>query len=238
MNTDEVVLRSWQETYRGMGQPVPSPAVIRRTFGEPLLYSMEQEFPDVDPQIPLNIYRTYNEANFLVYSKPYPGMVELIDRLREKGILTALVTSRLKKTTYIGLEHFDLVRRFDAILTVDECSKSKPDPEPVYVTLRMLGMDFKESPQGAIAPGGASMKDRIIMIGDSVYDMQCCENAGIGAMLASWTEALAIEEGGRAEDGIACTSADKPLRAVKSSGEIVHPDYILYDADAFDKILK
>ena len=41
MNTDEVVLRSWQHTYEGMGMPVPSDDYIRTTFGEPLIRSMQ-----------------------------------------------------------------------------------------------------------------------------------------------------------------------------------------------------
>ena len=120
MDTDEVVLRSWEHTYRQLGREVPPAAEIRRTFGEPLRHSMEYVFPDVPVDESLAIYRAYNLARFLDYAKPYPGMVELIDRLREKGILTALVTSRLKNTTYLGLEHFDLVRRFDAIFTEDD----------------------------------------------------------------------------------------------------------------------
>ena len=225
MNTDEVVLRSWQHTYEGMGMPVPSDDYIRTTFGEPLIRSMQEEFPDADYKIPLGIYRTFNESRFLEYAKPYPGMVELIDRLREKGILTALVTSRLKRTTYIGLEHFDLVRRFDAILTEDESPSSKPDPGPVYVTLRMLGMDFKESPTGALAPDGTSLKDRVLMIGDSIYDIRCCDNAGIGSMLVTWTQALKITQEGDMNT------------AVHGNGEEVHPDFILPDADDFEKIL-
>lgn len=234
MNTDEVVLRSWEHTYRELGREVPSAAEIRLTFGEPLRRSMEYIFPDVPVDESLTIYREYNMARFLNYTKPYPGMVELIDRLRERGVPTALVTSRLRNTTYIGLEHFDLVRRFDAILTEDDIEASKPDPGPVYWTLRKLGVPFEESPSWAAEGRTPRQKEQVLMIGDSIYDIQCCENAGIGAMLVGWTNTLTIE--GKKTAGLVKSTKDSPLTAATSNGESVHPDYILYEADAFDDI--
>ncbi|MCR5135239.1 MAG: HAD hydrolase-like protein [Clostridiales bacterium] len=234
MNTDEVVLRSWEHTYRELGREVPPAEEIRRTFGEPLRRSMEYIFPDVPVEESLSIYRAYNKARFLTYTEPYPGMVELIDRLREEGILTALVTSRLRNTTYLGLEHFDLVRRFDAILTEDDIEASKPDPDPVYTTLRKLGVPFEPSPSWAAEGRIPQQKEHVLMIGDSVYDIRCCENAGIGSVLVGWTNTLQIACAASA--GLMKASADSPLTAAASSGESVHPDYILYEADAFDDI--
>ena len=234
MDTDEVVLRSWEHTYRQLGREVPPAAEIRRTFGEPLRHSMEYVFPDVPVEESLAIYRAYNLARFLDYAKPYPGMVELIDRLRGRGILTALVTARLRNTTYMGLEHFDLVRRFDAILTEDDIPESKPGPGPVYETLRKLGVPFEESPSWAAYGRVPRQKDRVLMIGDSIYDIQCCDNAGIGSMLVGWTNTLRIA--GEKTAGLARSTADGPLTAAASNGESVHPDYILYEADAFDDI--
>jgi phosphoglycolate phosphatase-like HAD superfamily hydrolase len=86
-------------------------------------------------------------------------------------------------------------------------------------------MDFEESPNGALAPDGTSLKDRVLMIGDSIYDIRCCDNAGIGSMLVTWTEALKITQEGDVNT------------AVHGNGEEVHPDFILADADEFEKIL-
>lgn len=222
MDTDEVILRSWEEAYRGMGRPVPDRAALRATFGEPLVYSMQQAFPDTDYTVPLKLYREYNQERFLEYAHPYPGMVELIDRLRAAGVLTALVTARLRRTTYLGLEHFDLVRRFDAILTEDDIKESKPDPAPVYTTLRKLGVAFEESPRPS-ADTAAPQKSRVIMIGDTVHDMQCCANAGISSMLVGWTQALRIEEDGT---------------AAAANGQRVRPDYILPRAEDFESVIE
>jgi phosphoglycolate phosphatase-like HAD superfamily hydrolase len=69
------------------------------------------------------------------------------------------------------------------------------------------------------------MKDRVLMIGDSIYDIRCCDNAGIGSMLVTWTQALKITQEGAVNT------------AVHGNGEEVHPDFILPDADEFEKIL-
>lgn len=56
------------------------------------------------------------------------GLVDII-RLLRLEYKTAVVTTASKENCYDILKEFDLVNLFDLILTRDDISKSKPDPE-------------------------------------------------------------------------------------------------------------
>lgn len=56
------------------------------------------------------------------------GLVDIVRLLRGE-YKTALVTTASKKNCYDILEKFNLVELFDLILTHDDITKSKPDPE-------------------------------------------------------------------------------------------------------------
>ena len=59
MNTNDVVIKSWQHTFRtieGKERPVES---IIKTFGEPLYITMEKMFPHIPVEEAVEIYRSY-----------------------------------------------------------------------------------------------------------------------------------------------------------------------------------
>lgn len=68
----------------------------------------------------------------------YPGVSELIKKLKEKNIPIAIVTAgrmeRLKKT--VPHEFFDM---FDAIITGDKTERGKPHPDPYYAGAKGVG---------------------------------------------------------------------------------------------------
>lgn len=56
------------------------------------------------------------------------GLVDIICRMKGE-YKTAVVTTASKKNCYDILQEFDLIDMFDLILTHDDITKSKPDPE-------------------------------------------------------------------------------------------------------------
>ena len=81
-------------------------------------------------------------------------------------------------STMAGLRKFGLEDDFDAIVTADDTTKHKPDPEPVLITLEKLGAKPEEA----------------LMIGDSMFDIKCAHNAGVKAVLVGWAEAVSEED--------------------------------------------
>ncbi|MGI6736130.1 MAG: HAD family hydrolase [Anaerovoracaceae bacterium] len=174
MDTNEVVYRSWQHTYRTLTGHDGDDAFIYATFGETLADSMERAFPDVPVEESLAVYRAYHYERFDDLIRLFPGMEETLAALCERGIRMGLVTSRLRRTTMRGVRKFHLDRYFDTIVTADDKVRHKPDPEPALLALERLHADAADS----------------LMVGDAVYDQRCAENAGIEYVMVGWTQSL------------------------------------------------
>ena len=139
----------------------------------------------------LDIYRSFHTGRFGKLIDLFPGMGEAVKSLKKVGFQTALVTSRLKETTMIGMEQFGLTPWFDCITTVDKLTKHKPDPEAIEVTLAELG----------------SRPEEAVMIGDSKYDILCAKNAGCRSILVDWSVTDAEERAALKPDFVARDAA-------------------------------
>ncbi|WP_028263884.1 HAD family hydrolase [Atopobium fossor] len=62
-----------------------------------------------------------------------PGADELLEYLRQQGVLCAVATSSDRELTHHNLEATGLSRYFDAVITADQVTKAKPDPE-IFLT--------------------------------------------------------------------------------------------------------
>jgi phosphoglycolate phosphatase-like HAD superfamily hydrolase len=68
------------------------------------------------------------------------------------------------------LDHFDLSRYFQAVVSSDQLNNPKPHPEGLLQALRQLDC----------APHEA------VMIGDAVSDIQCAARAGVVSVAVTW----------------------------------------------------
>ena len=61
-----------------------------------------------------------------------PGLLELLDRLEQKGIPKGIATSSHQRFASVALSQFDLQPRFEFVLTAESVTQGKPHPE-VYL---------------------------------------------------------------------------------------------------------
>lgn len=71
---------------------------------------------------------------------PKPGIYELLDAARAKGILTAIATSSPRERARQYLEPLGLLTRFDRICTAHEVSQGKPAPDIYLYAAGQLGL--------------------------------------------------------------------------------------------------
>jgi pyrophosphatase PpaX len=178
MNTNELIIGSWQHTYKTITGKHGDREAIIRTFGETLKVSMMKAFPDYPTHEAIEIYRSYQTGRFGDFISLFPGMLELLKELKDKVYKTAIVTSRLRPTTTEGVEKFGLDKLLDEIITMEDCTKHKPDPEPVLIALEKLGAKPEES----------------ILLGDSMFDIKCAKAAGVKSVLVGWAMAVTEED--------------------------------------------
>lgn len=96
-------------------------------------------------------------------SRPYPGVLEALDRFEKAGYLLAVCTNKHEVPSKmllaaLGMDHF-----FAAICGQDTFAFRKPDPRHLTETIAMAGGD----------------PDRAVMVGDSQTDIDTAKAAGI-----------------------------------------------------------
>lgn len=170
VNTNDVILASWQHTYRHyLGHEMPVDH-ITSCFGEPLLLTMEREFPGVDPQESADVYRQFQLENADKLVTIFPGIKELLADLKAAGYVLGIVTSRTRESALRYMDMFAITSYFSDLVTCDDTTVHKPNPEPILLAMSKLGASAEES----------------IMIGDSPFDIKCANNAGVDSVMVNW----------------------------------------------------
>lgn len=180
MDTNDIILNSWNHTFNVLRGHDADKKQMLEHFGEPLELSMKIFFGAEGDTVKeyIDIYRSYQTDNFVNDIKLFPGVPEMLESLKNAGYTLALVTSRLKHTTMQGVEKFGLDKYFDVVITANDCTKHKPDPQPINITLEKLGKTPEEA----------------VMVGDTVMDLGCAGNAGVTSVLVGWSMALPPEK--------------------------------------------
>lgn len=72
-----------------------------------------------------------------------PGALSFVKKIKQSDKKLALTTSSLKEPQGMAFDKFRLYPYFDIIVTGDEITKGKPDPEPYLKTVKKLGVPAK-----------------------------------------------------------------------------------------------
>lgn len=158
-------------------EPVPA-ACVREAVGRGARAMIEEALGvsgvDGDVDGMLADFLVHYEANIAVQSRPFPGALAALERLRGAGARLAVCTNKRERLTRLLLQALQIDRAFDAIAGRDTFPVSKPDPAHLL---------------GAIAAAGGDPA-RALMVGDSAVDIQAAQSAGVPAILVSfgyWT---------------------------------------------------
>ena len=132
----------------------------------------------------LSVFKTYYTSHIDVHTRPYPGMVNLLDRLHRSGVLLAVASNKFQS----GTEHL-VGKLFPGIPFVDilgnrEGFPLKPDPEIVGEILRKAGSAI--DPASGISPASGIALADAVLVGDSLTDMRTAANGGIRGIAVSW----------------------------------------------------
>ncbi len=110
----------------------------------------------------------YNFYKMFPTAKIFEDMVYLINRLKTQGYKLALTTTAGLDSTKIVLERTKLNNVFDVIVTLEDCNKRKPNPDPYLITAKKLKMNpnkcivVEDSSVGLAAAKNADMKCIVI----------------------------------------------------------------------------
>ena len=121
VNTNDVIIASWQHTYRHYTGKEESLEKITACFGEPLLLTMAREFPAVDPEESAGVYRTFQQENADELVTIFPGILDMLRDLKNAGYRLAIVTSRTRESAQRYMDMFGIASYFDDMVSCEDC---------------------------------------------------------------------------------------------------------------------
>ena len=100
----------------------------------------------------------------------FDGMEDLLKDLNKAGLTCAIVTSKRRDSLDKNLDFLKGHDLFDLLVTKESTDFFKPHPAPVEYALTGLNAEAKQS----------------VMIGDTHYDIECAQGAGVRTIGVTW----------------------------------------------------
>ncbi|MBZ0293697.1 MAG: HAD-IA family hydrolase [Anaerolineae bacterium] len=161
LDTHEFVYQAFEHTFRAHALHTLSRASITNLMGKPLETIYQQLAPALDSHQLGETHRAFQETH-LHLSQPFPHVRSTLDTLARKGIRLAVTTTRSRRTSTGTLERAGIAACFEVIISAEDVTRHKPDPQPLWMALEKLG----------VTPAQA------VMVGDTLADVQAGKNAG------------------------------------------------------------
>lgn len=170
-DTTELVMECYRLTMTEHLGEVPPVEEWLRGFGTPLEVQMNRFARDpIECEAMIASYRLHQEEHAERFIRPFEGVLETLDRLRELDLALAIVTSRHRESTLRALDLCGITDHFPVIVSPEDVTSPKPHPEPVLHALERLGAAAHEA----------------IFIGDSPHDIASGREAGTATAGALW----------------------------------------------------
>jgi phosphoglycolate phosphatase len=112
----------------------------------------------------------YYEANIAVYTRPYPGVIAVLDQFDAWGVKYAVVTNKFESLAVKALGELGLLERQVCVIGGDTLGpdRAKPKADPIIEMIARCG-------------GG-----KAAFIGDSIFDTASARAAGIPSVACSF----------------------------------------------------
>ena len=170
IDSAKINMLSLQETVKELRGDVMPLENLYFSFGIPGVRAMEiLGFPEPEKAVQVWI-RNYSACAERLGMPLFPGMREILERLREKGASLGIITSKLREEYDEHFEKQGLLELFPWVVTASDTPKGKPYPDPMLEYLRRTGA----------AP------EEVLYFGDTAYDMDCARSAGVDHALVLW----------------------------------------------------
>ncbi|MEN8701643.1 pyrophosphatase PpaX [Bacillus infantis] len=170
IDTNELIIASFLHTLEGY-----YPNKYKREDVLPFMGpTLHETFASIDEsrvEEMIGKYREFNLANHDVLVKEFEGVFDTVRTLKESGYKLGIVTTKVMPVVEKGLKLTNLDQFFEVVVALDHVEKPKPDPEPIFKALDLLG----------------SRPEEAIMVGDNHHDILAGHNAGTKSAAVAWS---------------------------------------------------
>lgn len=158
---------------RRFGLPERSAAHVRAGLGNGAQQLIEYCMPDgadsALTQEVLSFYKPYYDAHCRIKTAPYPGMLALMQRLKEEGVKQAIVSNKPDKAVR-ELANAFFAKYLELSVGESETVRRKPCPDSVNTAAAAMGVSNAEC----------------VYVGDSEVDIETAKNAGMDCISVTW----------------------------------------------------
>lgn len=117
----------------------------------------------------LNVYQPYYKAHNAILTHAFPGINDLLKKLKASGVLTAVVSNKPDNSVVqLAADYFD--GEFDLAIGETEGIARKPAPDMNFMILKKLGVEVGDA----------------IYIGDTEIDIATAQNTGMDCIMVGW----------------------------------------------------
>ena len=192
-DTSPGILNSIKYTQEKMNLPEISLEQMYSHIGPPMSESYNRNFGLTGEKLnqAISYHKEYAMKQGYKEIKLYDGIVDLLENLRRKGVITAVATLKAQSTTVKIFEHLELTDKFNIIRGVEAINPKtkaqllKECIEEANIKIdtglpHHLSMASNDDSENLIIQNSAIIKkSECVLIGDSKYDAIGAEQAGI-----------------------------------------------------------
>ena len=174
LDSDQMLIETFRDLYK---KYKPKDYVIDEkkiiTFsGPPIRETLQKEFPEYDQEMMLNVWRKESIKNYPLFTKLFPGALEILSTFVKNNIKCAIVTNKHRRAAEEAFKIFGIDKIGVFSVCGDDVVNQKPSPEGIFVAMKHFGIIDKS---------------QVLYVGDSVFDCNTALNAGVDFCLVGWT---------------------------------------------------
>lgn len=173
LDTLEDILNAVNHVIAALGYPERTLTEMRRFVGNgaemQIRRALGEGADEETVRRALAEYKVYYAAHCQERTRPYEGVVELMESLRAEGFRLAVVSNKPDEAVkLLAAEHFGALA--DLALGETAARRRKPAPDMVDDALAALG----------------AARERAVYVGDSEVDIETARNAGLACISVCW----------------------------------------------------
>ncbi len=173
LNTLDDLAASVNFALKQCNYPKRTTEEVRRFIGNGVIKLIARAAPDKISEDEFKkcfeIFRSHYLKHMTDTTRPYDGIIELLEKLEKKGIKTAVVSNKLHSGV-VGLCDDFFQGKLSCAFGVENESERKPSPANVFKAINALRVN----------------KDEVIFVGDSEVDVQTAKNSGLPCIGVTW----------------------------------------------------
>lgn len=168
LDTEYAVLNSLQEVVEKMQHRYIDTTNLRFALGIPGKNAID--ILEIDDYETAHVYWVKTFQKYANTIKLFDGIIPILNYLKDNLYTLGIITSKTREELKNDFSPFGITHFFDTIICAEDSIEHKPNAEPMKKFL-----EFSE----------ATM-EKVLYIGDTIYDRECAKGANVDFALALW----------------------------------------------------